>query len=113
MKSISMIGLAVLVAAFSNTAFGQNSANSTPSMPCSERIWQANGNRSFEANDQLKDIASKNNIKLPADMNAENQATYDRLSKLTGVKFDRAYARDMVTDHQKDMAAFKRESELR
>jgi len=43
-------------------------------------------------------------------MNAENRATYDRLSKLTGVKFDRAYARDMVTDHQKDMAAFKREA---
>jgi hypothetical protein len=33
MKSISMIGLAVLVAAFSNAAFGQNSANSTPPMP--------------------------------------------------------------------------------
>ena len=43
-------------------------------------------------------------------MNAEDQATYDRLSRLTGAKFDRAYARDMVADHQKDIAAFKREA---
>jgi putative membrane protein len=43
-------------------------------------------------------------------MNAEDQAAYDGLSKQTGAKFDRAYARDMVADRQKDIAAFKREA---
>jgi putative membrane protein len=63
-----------------------------------------------KANDQLKDIASKDNIVLPTDLNRKDQATYDRLSKLSGAAFDRAYAQDMVSDHENDVAAFKKES---
>ena len=63
-----------------------------------------------KAGDQLREIALKNNITLPTDLNSKDQATYDRLAKLSGAEFDRAYAQDMVTDHVQDVAAFKREA---
>ena len=62
------------------------------------------------ANDQLKDLASKKSLTLPTSMDAKDQATYDRLSKLSGPEFDRAYMADMVRDHREDVTAFERES---
>jgi putative membrane protein len=47
---------------------------------------------------------------LPSDVDQKDQAVYDRLSKLSGAAFDRAYARDMVRDHVKDVAAFRLEA---
>jgi putative membrane protein len=63
-----------------------------------------------KAGDKLKEAASKENITLPTDISAKDQATYDRLSKLNGAAFDRAYAKDMVMDHQTDIAAFQKEA---
>jgi putative membrane protein len=63
-----------------------------------------------KANDELKETASKENITLPTDVSKSEQATYDRLSKLSGASFDRAYARTMVSDHQKDVAEFQKEA---
>jgi putative membrane protein len=62
-----------------------------------------------KAGDKLKEVASRENITLPTDISAKDQATYDRLSKLNGAAFDRAYARDMVKDHETDVMAFKKE----
>ena len=36
---------------------------------------------------------------------------YDKMSKLSGTEFDRTFAREMVADHKKDVAEFKRESQ--
>jgi len=63
-----------------------------------------------KAGDRLKDVASQENIALPTDNSAKDQATYDRLSKLSGSAFDRAYAKDMVKDHEADVAAFQKEA---
>ena len=63
-----------------------------------------------KANEQLKQIAEQENVSLPTDMNKTDQATYDRLSKLSGADFDREYARLMVKDHEKDVAEFQKES---
>jgi len=63
-----------------------------------------------KANDQLKSVAGQLNVTLPTDLDAKDKATYDRLSKLNGVAFDKAYIRDMVTDHKKDIAEFQREA---
>jgi putative membrane protein len=63
-----------------------------------------------KAGDKLKDVASKESITLPTDISAKDQATYDRLSKLNGAAFDKAYARDMVKDHETDVAAFQKEA---
>ena len=41
-------------------------------------------------------------------VNAKDQATKDRLEKLSGNEFDQAYMRDMVKDHTKDVAEFQK-----
>ena len=64
-----------------------------------------------KANSQLKGVASKNDISLPSGLDAKDQATYDKLSKLSGPEFDRAYMKDMVSDHEKDVSNFKREAD--
>ncbi len=63
-----------------------------------------------KANDQLEQVASKEAVKLPTTLDAKDQETKDHLSKLHGAAFDRAYMQDMVADHKKDVAEFKRES---
>jgi len=63
-----------------------------------------------KAGDELKKLASDKGITLPSEMTAADKATYNRLSKLNGAAFDKAYMRDMVTDHRKDVSEFQRES---
>ncbi len=63
-----------------------------------------------KANDQLKQVASQKGITIPTEINAKDSAEKDRLSKLSGQDFDRAYMRSMVMDHTKDVAEFKKEA---
>jgi putative membrane protein len=63
-----------------------------------------------KANDELKRIAADKGVTLPSGPDAKSQATKDRLSKLTGKEFDRAYMEDMVKDHREDVAEFKKEA---
>lgn len=65
-----------------------------------------------KANDQLKQLAEQKGVALPTSLNAQDQATKNRLSKLQGAAFDKAYMQDMVTDHKKDVAEFQRESKV-
>ena len=64
-----------------------------------------------KANDQLKSIAAQANVTLPADIDAKDQALYDRLSKLNGTAFDNAYLSAMLKDHRKDVSEFQREAQ--
>jgi putative membrane protein len=63
-----------------------------------------------KANDQLKEVAMKEGIQLPTKLSAQDEMTKQRLSKLSGEQFDKAYMSDMVKDHTKDVADFQRES---
>jgi putative membrane protein len=63
-----------------------------------------------KANSELQAAAAKPGIALPTGVKPADKATYDRLSKLDGAAFDRAYARDMVQDHVHDVAVFKQEA---
>lgn len=63
-----------------------------------------------KAGDELKRAAAQENIALPEDVSAKDKATYSSLSKLSGAAFDRAYARDMVKDHEEDVADFNKEA---
>lgn len=63
-----------------------------------------------KANDELKALARDRNITLPTDVDAKDKATHDRLAKLSGAAFDRAYMRYMLNDHKKDVNEFKKES---
>ena len=63
-----------------------------------------------KAGEQLKQIAEQEKIQLPTDLSAKDKAEKDRLSKLSGAAFDRAYINHMVTDHKKDVADFQKEA---
>ncbi len=63
-----------------------------------------------KANEQLKTIAVNKGITVPTTLNAKDQATMDKLSKLNGAAFDRAYMEDMVKDHRMDIAEFQKEA---
>jgi len=63
-----------------------------------------------KANDQLKQVASRENITLPTGLDAKDQALKDHLEKLSGAQFDKVYMQHMVTDHKKDIAAFQKEA---
>jgi putative membrane protein len=61
-----------------------------------------------KANDELKEVASKKGITLPTEPSKNHQAMHDRLSKLSGAEFDKAYVTAMLDDHQKDVREFQR-----
>jgi len=63
-----------------------------------------------KANDELKSLAQSKNITLPTDLSAKDKALHDRLSKLSGAAFDRAYMQAMVKDHREDVNEFRTES---
>jgi putative membrane protein len=63
-----------------------------------------------KANDKLKELAGQKGVTCPSDLNAKDKATKARLEKLSGDAFDRAYMKDMLVDHKKDVAEFKKES---
>lgn len=64
------------------------------------------------ANSELTTLASGKGITLPTALDAKHKAMMNRLSRLSGAAFDRAYARDMLNDHIQDVAAFKRQSRM-
>lgn len=63
-----------------------------------------------KANDELKMIATKKGIILPTDLAKKDQMAMDKLSKLSGADFDKAYSAEMHKDHVKTVAEFEEAS---
>jgi len=63
-----------------------------------------------KANKELKEAAKKDNIDLPTSLDKKDQAEVDKLSKLSGAAFDKAYMSHMVKDHEKDVNEFRKAS---
>jgi len=63
-----------------------------------------------KANDELKTIASQKGITLPTSIDASAKAKMDKMSHMSGEAFDKAYMDDMVKDHKKDVAEFRKEA---
>jgi len=63
-----------------------------------------------KAGDDLKGVAAKENITLPTELSPRQKAIVDRFSSMSGTAFDRAYMRDMLRDHQTDVAEFQNEA---
>jgi putative membrane protein len=61
--------------------------------------------------DRLLSISTREGISLPMNPTTEQQATYGRLSALSGADFDRAYMDQMKIDHQKAITLFQYESQ--
>ena len=63
-----------------------------------------------KANQRLKDLASQKGVTLPSDMDSKDRAMVQRMSKLSGDQFDRAYMQHMTRDHREDIAEFQKEA---
>ncbi|MDQ1640346.1 MAG: putative rane protein [Pyrinomonadaceae bacterium] len=63
------------------------------------------------AGNELKRLAMRKKIALPMAMDPEGHAEMDRLAKLRGAEFDRAYMDLMVSDHEKDVGEFQNEAD--
>jgi putative membrane protein len=62
------------------------------------------------ANDKAMAAAKSAGVTAPTSPSTKQKADYDRMSKLKGAQFDRAFAQHMVTDHKKDIAEYQKES---
>ena len=63
-----------------------------------------------KANDELKGVASKEGMSLPASGNAKDQALMSKIQNLSGAQFDKAYMKAMVKDHEEDVKEFQKEA---
>ena len=61
-----------------------------------------------KAVEELKQLAQQKGVTLPPDLDVRHKQLRDRLAKLSGATFDKTYANEMVKDHKKDVAEFKR-----
>ena len=61
-------------------------------------------------NDGLKALAAQKDVTLHDSLDAKHQAMVDKMSALTGSKFDDAYIKGMIKDHKMDAKEFKAES---
>jgi putative membrane protein len=63
------------------------------------------------ANQQAQQAATSVGLAtLPAGPNAKQKADHDKMAKMTGAAFDREFAKHMVKDHRKDIAAYTKAS---
>lgn len=63
-----------------------------------------------KANKALKAAATAAGFEVPAKLMDEHEKKLDMLKALPGEEFDRAYSKDMLKDHQEDVAMFARAS---
>jgi putative membrane protein len=63
-----------------------------------------------KANAELKQLASKLGITIPAAATDAQKAEHDRLAKLSGAEFDREYMSLMTAGHDKAVSAFEDEA---
>jgi putative membrane protein len=64
-----------------------------------------------KAGDELKALAAKKNVTLPAAMGEDHQKKYDDLQKKSGKDFDKAYINAMVDGHESAVSDFKKNTD--
>lgn len=64
-----------------------------------------------KANDQLKQVASAENVSVPNELDSKHQSRLDKLSKLSGDSFDKAYVKDQLKDHETYVRDFNNEAQ--
>jgi putative membrane protein len=64
-----------------------------------------------KSGEELKAIATRKNLAWPAGPSADAQALKERLSKLSGAAFDRAYIDAMVSGHKEVLGVMKTEAQ--
>jgi putative membrane protein len=60
------------------------------------------------ANVKAIDAAKSMDVMPPDGPSAKQKADYEKMSKLSGTRFDSEFAKHMVADHEKDIAEYKK-----
>lgn len=63
-----------------------------------------------KANDELKALAAKKSVDLPAEPTPAQKADAAKLQAMSGNAFDDAFMKQMVADHKKTIALFEKEA---
>ena len=63
-----------------------------------------------EANQKATAAANQMGLSPPGEPNSKQKAMYDKMSKLSGDRFDREFAKHMVADHKKDIKEYEKEA---
>jgi putative membrane protein len=63
------------------------------------------------ANKELLTLAGQKQIPVPRAIDAKHQEAVDKLGKLQGAEFDKAYAHQMVLDHKETVALFQSQAD--
>lgn len=64
-----------------------------------------------QANDKLKEIAASKNVTLPTDVSAKQKAMMEKLSGLSGDKFDKEFIKEQISGHEKAISMFKKQAD--
>src|SRR3954469_15306701 len=64
-----------------------------------------------KANNDLMQWASTSGLTLPTALDAKHQAMVTKMSGLSGAAFDKAYSKNMVSDHTKAVSMFQKEAD--
>jgi putative membrane protein len=62
------------------------------------------------ANQKATAMAKEMGMTPPTEPNKKQKAMYDRMSKMSGDKFDQEFVKHMVDDHKKDIKEFQQEA---
>src|SRR5215213_9032732 len=63
-----------------------------------------------KANEELMSLASTKGMTLPTALDEKHQKEVTKLSSMSGAEFDRAYGKMMLSDHNKDVSEFEKQS---
>lgn len=63
-----------------------------------------------KAGKELAELASRKGVTVPNEISGEHGRLRDRLARFQGSMFDKQYVKEMVKDHKKDVAEFRRMS---
>ena len=64
-----------------------------------------------KANDELKEVAGKENISIPNALDSKHQSRIDKLSKLSGEDFDKAFVKEELKNHETEVNDFDSEAQ--
>jgi len=63
-----------------------------------------------KANEELMTLATSKGITLPTTLDDKHKEHLTKFSSMSGADFDRAYGKEMLSDHRKDVSEFEKES---
>ncbi|WP_245422177.1 DUF4142 domain-containing protein [Alsobacter soli] len=64
------------------------------------------------ANQKAQAVAQQMGVQVPTEPSKKQLADYNKMQKLNGAAFDKAFAQHMVADHKKDIAEYKKAAKM-